>query len=144
MRDLHWSAKFFLAVGFGVTGLVILMLASEVKDIYDSYYPGFHRQEWLNAKSASNPNPRDRMVLDIIAHRLKKGMSSQAVVTLLGPPEFNNMAGDSALWYQTGWNIITSDYREPLYLTLYFKDKKHLSRTQWKACNSIFTTCEIK
>jgi hypothetical protein len=147
MHNLHWSAKFFLAIGACVASLVVLLLAFEVKDVYDSYYPGFNKQEWLShSNSITNfePNPRDQMVPNIIAHKLEKGMSKQAVVALLGPPDSGNLETDSVLRYQTGWDISDSGSNGPFYLVLNFRNNRHLSRAQCKACSSIFTTCEIE
>jgi len=118
MDGLHWSAKFFLAIGVCVVGLFVLLFGLEVKDIYSTYYPGFDRQQWLHASPELESNPREQMVPAIIAHKLHVGMSRQEVIALLGRPNQLQSRPDSIFLYQTGWRFLGVNYKKPVYLSI--------------------------
>jgi hypothetical protein len=87
-----------------VSLLLLLVIFIELREKYNYYY-GFDQHGWKAAGNAlrefSNgrdpANARESMASDVVAHYLTPGMSRQAVIDLLGPPDWQDSPTDSTL-----------------------------------------------
>lgn len=91
----QWQ-RYTLRVLFIIAGLLLVAFAGLI--IYVRFYffnnpfndLRFDRNVWAAYKDSSDPNnPRGQMYEDMTKKVLKKGMSKEEVVTLLGEPDFS-------------------------------------------------------
>lgn len=102
-----------LVVGSLFAAIALIILFWGIKFTYNYQY-GYDRQEWLNTprllqepSRSPQDNPREHMVEDVMAHSLQPGMSRQAVIQELGPPEEEY---SERMLYQVGWSFLDPDW----------------------------------
>lgn len=83
----------------------------------------FDRKVWMaNAGNTGHDNPRGDMVTDLIRHHLRKGMTQDSVVRLLGEPDHGKSR--EVYRYNIGWGHTWKI--DPYYLEIYFDEARHL------------------
>jgi hypothetical protein len=117
MSPLWWCIGASAGVGVGAVALILILTPRLSEPLT------FDRDAWLaesgvtGRATGSPPSARSRMVTDLVAKRLREGLSKADVIELLGRPPHDDV--DSERWiYPAGWEEWPLGYARHMVLLL--------------------------